>query len=69
MTNRDIVRDLIVYSITSVRYLLLKGHFNLFVKDLFYFDGWRNTGYHRKKRWITVLPGWSSAAFHFLRAG
>jgi len=41
MNNRNWIRDLVVYSITSVRYLLLRGQFNLFVRDLLYFNQWR----------------------------
>lgn len=41
MTNRNVFRDFIVYSITSVRFLLLKGNINLFLKDLSYFTQWR----------------------------
>lgn len=41
MLKRNIFRDWIVYSITSIRFLLLKGHLNLFVKDMSYFSQWR----------------------------
>jgi hypothetical protein len=41
MTNRNIVRDLLVYVITSIRYLLFKGQLSLFLKDLSYFVQWR----------------------------
>lgn len=41
MTSRNIFRDFIVYTITSVRHLLLKGHVNLFLKDMSYFTQWR----------------------------
>lgn len=41
MTKRNYFRDLIVYTITSLRYLLFRGHLNLFLKDLSYFSEWR----------------------------
>jgi hypothetical protein len=41
MIHRNIFRDLVVYLITSARYLLLKGRFLLFVKDLRAFFEWR----------------------------
>ena len=41
MIQRNIIRDLFVYLITSVRYLLLKGRVLLFVKDLTSFFEWR----------------------------
>lgn len=41
MTKRNYFRDLVVYIFTSFRNLLLKGHLNLFLKDLSYFSEWR----------------------------
>lgn len=41
MTKRNFFRDFIVYTFTSIRYLLFKGHLNLFIKDLSYFSQWR----------------------------
>ncbi len=41
MNNRSYLRDLAVYFISSVRFLLLKGEISLFVKDLFFFPLWR----------------------------
>mgnify|MGYP001627469977 CR=1 FL=1 len=35
------MRDLIVYTVTSIRYLLLKGKFRLFTSDIFSFAAWR----------------------------
>ncbi|QNA45010.1 O-methyltransferase [Lacibacter sediminis] len=41
MTNRNILRDFVVYSITSIRYLLFKGYLNLFLQDMAKFQQWR----------------------------
>lgn len=41
MNKRNVIRDLLVYIFTSARYLLFKGHLNLFLKDLSYFSQWR----------------------------
>lgn len=39
--QKHVVRDLVVYLITSIRTLLLKGQFNLFLQDLSSFAAWR----------------------------
>jgi len=41
VNNRHFVRDLLVYTVTSVRYLLLKGELQLFIKDMQSFIQWR----------------------------
>lgn len=41
MLKRNLFRDLLVYMITSIRFLLLKGRLNLFFSDLSYFNKWR----------------------------
>jgi hypothetical protein len=41
MLKRNLFRDLAIYTFTSIRFLLIKGQLNLFVKDLSYFKQWR----------------------------
>lgn len=41
VNNRHFIRDLLVYTVTSVRYLLLKGELQLFIKDMQSFIQWR----------------------------
>ncbi len=41
MGNKNLIRDFLVYKITAVKKLLLKGEFVLFFKDLQAFRSWR----------------------------
>lgn len=65
--QKPLVRDFIVYMITSVKVLLLKGRFRLFVKDVVSFFRWRVFRNTSKSTIDFQIPWMSFAAIDFLK--
>lgn len=65
--NKPFIRDILIYTITSIRELLLKGRISLFLKDIASFFRWRIFRVNSKSTIDYQIPWMSFAAIDFLK--
>jgi hypothetical protein len=67
MVNRNIYRDLTVYSVTSARCLLIKGRLHTFIKDMAAFSEWRKYRISEKGTLDHKIPWLVFSSIRFLK--